>query len=125
MNDTSRDVSVRILGELDDRSIDRYELTSARRALRLIKGKLGPERLHALVIEQVAEGNTFFRDHVKRSGGERATGTITVEATGLLEPLRDRMFWSGLTPSTISRRPETRAAPTLSKHSITTLSDST
>ena len=83
MSDINKDVSVRISGETDDSNIDRYELTSARRALRLLKGNLGPERLHALVSEQVAEGNAFFRDHVKRSGGEKATGTITIEAVGL------------------------------------------
>ena len=83
MSDMKAEVSVRISGETDDRCIDHFELTSARRALRLLKGNLGPERLHALVSEQVAEGNAFFRDHVKRSGGQRATGTITIEATGL------------------------------------------
>ncbi|MFJ1764900.1 hypothetical protein ACIOD2_31555 [Amycolatopsis sp. NPDC088138] len=74
--------SVRIAGEPDDRNIDRYELDSARRALRLIKGNLG-DRLPALVGEQIAAGNAFFRDHVQRSGGEQATGTVTIEATGL------------------------------------------
>ena len=83
VSDIDTNASVRISGETDDRNIDHYELTSARRALRLLKGNLGPERLHALVSEQVAEGNAFFRDHVKRSGGEKATGTITLEATGL------------------------------------------
>jgi len=75
--------SVRIAGEADDRNIDRYELVSARRALRLIKGNLGSDRLHALISKQIKEGNTLFRDHVKRSGGELATGTITIEAIGL------------------------------------------
>ena len=83
MDDMNIEVSVRILGETDDRNIDLYELTSARRALRLLKGNLGRARLHALVSEQVAKGNAFFRDHVKRSGGEKATGTVTIEATGL------------------------------------------
>ena len=83
MSDIDREVCVRISGESDDRTIDLYELTSARRALRLLKGNLGPERLHALVSEQVAEGNAFFRDHVQRSGGQKATGMITIEATGL------------------------------------------
>ena len=83
MSDIGAEVSVRIAGETDDRNIDYFELSSARRALRLLKGNLGPKRLHALVSEQVAEGNAFFRDHVKRSGGEKATGTITIEADGL------------------------------------------
>ncbi len=75
--------SVRIAGEPDDKNINRYELESARRALRLIKGNLGYNRLHALVSEQIAEGNALFRDHVKRSDGKQATGIITLEATGL------------------------------------------
>ncbi|MEA5360306.1 hypothetical protein VA596_12235 [Amycolatopsis sp., V23-08] len=74
--------SVRIAGETDDRNIDRYELASARRALRLIKGNLG-DRLHALVGAEIAVGNAFFRDHVRRSGGEQVTGTLTIEARGL------------------------------------------
>lgn len=77
------DVSVRIVGDADEAAIDRYELASARRALRLMKGTLGSARLHDLVAEQVATGNAFFRDHVRRSGGEQATGTITVRAQGL------------------------------------------
>lgn len=76
-------VSVRIAGESDDRNIDRNELVSARRALRLIKSNLGPDRLHELVREQVAEGNAFFREHVRRSGGRQATGSITIEASNL------------------------------------------
>ncbi len=83
VGDINTEVSVRLSGETDDRNIDQYELTSARRALRLLKGNLGPDRLHALVSEQVTEGNAFFRDHVKRSGGHKATGTVTIEATGL------------------------------------------
>ncbi len=79
---TDTEASVRIAGEADDRTIDLYELHSARRALRLIKTDLG-DRLHALVGEQVAAGNAFFRGHVERSGGERVTGTTTIEATGL------------------------------------------
>lgn len=74
---------VRIVGEVDDRNIDRYELASARRALSLIKGNLGPKRLHSLISEQIREGNAVFRDHVKRSGGKMATGTISLQANNL------------------------------------------
>lgn len=79
--DTS--TSVRISGDADDRNIDRNELVSALRALRLLKGNLGFDRLHALVSEQIAEGNAVFRDHVARSAGEQVTGVITLEAEGL------------------------------------------
>ncbi|KAK4905579.1 hypothetical protein LTR49_025148 [Elasticomyces elasticus] len=75
--------SVRLAGEPDDRSIDRIELISARRALRLLKGNLGPVGLHALVKKQKAAGNDVFRDHSIRSAGKEATGTITIEATNL------------------------------------------
>lgn len=75
--------AVRIAGEADDTTINRYELDSARRALRLLKGNLGPERLHALVKDQIVEGNALFRRHVERSHGEQATGTVTLEASGL------------------------------------------
>ena len=76
-------VSVCIAGESDDKNISQYELESARRALRLIKGNLGYDRLHALVSEQIAQGNALFRDHVKRSAGKQETGTITLKAAGL------------------------------------------
>lgn len=81
--DTNTGASVRISGETDDRNIDRYELISARRALRLLKGNLGYDQLHALVSEQIAEGNALFRDHVERSAGEQVTGMTTIEADGL------------------------------------------
>lgn len=82
-NDIGRQASVRIAGEVDDRNIDRYELGSARRALRLLKRKLGHDRLHELVRSEIEKGNAFFRDHVKCSGGQQATGMTTIEATDL------------------------------------------
>lgn len=80
---TTSAATVRIAGHSDDRNIDQYELQSARRALRLLKGNLGSDRLLALVSAQVKEGNDFFRDHVRRSGGEQVTGTTVIEATGV------------------------------------------
>ena len=81
--DISTQTSVRIGGEVDGRNIDRYELVSARRALRLLKRKLGHDRLHDLVREAIAEGNALLRDHVRRSEGHQATGTIAIEACNL------------------------------------------
>lgn len=75
--------SVRIAGETDDKNINQYELESARRALRLIKNNLGSEQLHSLVSKEILKGNDLFRDHVKRSAGKQATGTVTIEAIGL------------------------------------------
>ena len=82
-SDISTQTSVRIAGEVDDRNIDRYELVAARRALRLLKRNLGHDRLHDLAREAIAEGNALFRDHVRRSDGQQATGTITIEARNL------------------------------------------
>ena len=92
-SDTIPMTSVCIAGDDDDNTIDRYELESARRALRLIKGNLGYNQLHALVGEQITEGNATFRDHVKRSGGKQKTGTITLKATGL--SAADFTAWMG------------------------------
>lgn len=82
-NDTTSPASVRIAGEPNDRNIDLYELQSARRALRLLKGNLGGEQLLELVSPQVKEGNDLFREHVKQSAGREVSGSTTIETTGL------------------------------------------
>lgn len=74
---------VRLAGEGSDRSIDAYELFSARRALRLIKDELGRERLLALLADEVAAGTAFLRENVERSAGRTASGTTTLRAHGL------------------------------------------
>lgn len=45
MNETDTRPWVRRQGDLDDQPILHFELTSARRALQLLKSKLGRERL--------------------------------------------------------------------------------
>lgn len=74
---------VRLAGEDDDASINSYELFSARRALNLLKGRLGRDRLLELLADEIAAGNVFLRDHLARSAGQEATGTIVLHAHGI------------------------------------------
>ncbi len=74
---------VRLAGDDSDRRIDAYELFSARRALALVKKKLGRERLLELLAEEISAGDEFLRSHVKRSAGQEATGTTTLRAHGI------------------------------------------
>lgn len=74
---------VRLAGEDTDASIDGYELFSARRALKLLKGNLGRERLLELCRDEIAEGDAFLRDHLERSAGAESTGTTTLHAHGI------------------------------------------
>jgi hypothetical protein len=76
-------VTVRLAGEDTDATIDGFELFSARRALELLKRKLGRERLRELLSDEIAAGDAFLRDHLDRSGGAEATGTTTLRASGI------------------------------------------
>ena len=75
--------SVRLAGEDTDSSIDGFELFSARRALGLLKRKLGRDRLLELLSDEIAAGDAFLRSHLERSTGEEATGTTTLRAHGI------------------------------------------
>lgn len=75
--------SVRLIGDETDSTIDGYELFGARRALALLKEKLGRERLLELLADEIAEGDAFLREHLKRSNGDGATGTTSLRAHGL------------------------------------------
>jgi hypothetical protein len=75
--------SVRLAGEDTDSTIDGFELFSARRALALLKDKLGRERLLELLSGEIAAGEAFLRDHLERSAGEETTGTTTLRARGI------------------------------------------
>ncbi|MFC8730921.1 hypothetical protein ACFT5B_00485 [Luteimicrobium sp. NPDC057192] len=75
--------TVRLAGEETDSTIDEFELFSARRALELLKRKLGRERLLELLDEEIAAGEAFLRGHLDRSAGEEATGTTTLRARGI------------------------------------------
>jgi hypothetical protein len=74
---------VRLAGEDTDSGIDGFELFSARRALALLKGKLGRVRLLELLSDEIAAGDAFLRAHLERSAGEQATGTTTLRAHGI------------------------------------------
>ncbi|MET4093272.1 hypothetical protein [Arthrobacter sp. UYCu712] len=74
---------VRLAGESTETSIDGFELLSAQRALRLLKSKLGRERLLELLSDEIAFGDAFLRDHLDRSGGEETTGTTALLAHGI------------------------------------------
>lgn len=74
---------VRLADENHDGSIERFELVAARRALALLKGNLGRERLLDLVQHEIAAGDAFLRANVERSGGQETTGTTTLRAHGL------------------------------------------
>jgi len=75
--------TVRLAGEDTDVTIDGYELFSARRALELLKRKVGRDGLLELLEDEIAEGEVFLRDHLTRSAGAEATGTTTLRASGM------------------------------------------
>jgi hypothetical protein len=74
---------VRLEGDNSDSTIDGYELFGARRALALLKDKLGRDRILDLLADEIAGGDAFLHDHVDRSHGEEATGTTTLRAHGI------------------------------------------
>lgn len=63
--------------------IDLLELASARRALRLLKEKLGRLRLLELLHEEIAVGNTYLRTQLEHSAGRTTTGVTTLRAHGI------------------------------------------
>ena len=74
---------VHLDGDPGDGTIDGFELSSARRALALLKERLGRERLLELLQDDIAAGDAFLRDHLTRSGGQEATGTTVLRAHGI------------------------------------------
>ncbi len=74
---------VRLAGENSEGSIERFELASARRALKLLKGNLGRVRLLDLLQDEIAAGNSFLRAQAERSAGQETTGTTTLRAHGI------------------------------------------
>ena len=74
---------VRPTGEDHDGSIEGFEVVAARRALALLKNKLGRERLLDLLADEIAAGRAYLRDHVTASAGQETIGTTTLRAHGL------------------------------------------
>jgi hypothetical protein len=83
MNEVDTGPWVRRQGELDDQPIKEVELTSARRALRLLKSKLGRDRLLELLKDEIAEADVFMHQALQRSAGQQATGTVKLRAHGI------------------------------------------
>ncbi|MDJ0392937.1 hypothetical protein QMK17_06285 [Rhodococcus sp. G-MC3] len=80
---TESDPWVRLAGEDRDGSIAGFELTSARRALSLLKSKLGRDSLLELLKNEIDAGTAFLRTEIERSAGEEETGTTTLNARGI------------------------------------------
>ncbi|MBD1541883.1 hypothetical protein G9E11_06390 [Arthrobacter sp. IA7] len=81
--ETTTAPSVHLAGQGTDTSIDGFELFSARRALRLLKGKLGREALLELLGDEISAGDALLRDPLDRSRGEETTGTTALLAHGI------------------------------------------
>jgi hypothetical protein len=74
---------VRLDGEDHDGSIDGFELVAAHRALALLKGHLGRQRLLDLLQAEIAAGTSYLRRQVESSAGQETTGTTTLRAYGI------------------------------------------
>lgn len=77
------DARVHLADEATDDTIDDFELLSGRRALTLLKSRLGRERLVDLLQAEIADGNAFLRSHLEQSEGRQRTGTTVLRAHGL------------------------------------------
>lgn len=83
MNELDTKPWVRRQGDLDDQPINHFELTSARRALRLLTSKLGRERLLELLKDEITEADAFMHQALNRSAGQQASGTVQLRAHGI------------------------------------------
>jgi hypothetical protein len=80
---TMTTTTVRIAGHTDDLDIDGFELTSARRALAVLKARIGRARMLELIADDITDGDAFIHDALARSDGRQATGTTTLRIVGL------------------------------------------
>lgn len=74
---------VRPEGQDDDATIDGYELFCARRALALLKGRLGREKLLELLAQDIQARADHLREQVRLSAGHELSGTTTLRGTGI------------------------------------------
>lgn len=74
---------VHLEGGDTEASIDGYELSSAHRALELLKINLGRERLLELLRHEIAAGTALLGDNVECSAGQELSGTTTLRAHGI------------------------------------------
>lgn len=78
------DEKVRLVsGPAGSGSIDEFELFYARRALKLLKARLGRTGLLDLLAADIEEGNAFLRDRALASEGRFQHGTTVLSTTGL------------------------------------------
>lgn len=75
--------TVRLDDQSADSTIDGFELFASRRALALLKSRLGRERLLELLGDEISAGEAFLRDHLARSAGAETTQTTTLRARGI------------------------------------------
>ncbi len=83
MNELDTKPWVRRQGDLDDQPINHFELTSARRALRLLKSKLGRERLLELLKDEITAADAFMHQALHRFAGQQACETVQLRAHGI------------------------------------------
>lgn len=72
-----------VSGPTGSGNIDEFELFYARRALKLLKARLGREGLLDLLAADIEEGNAFLREHALASEGRFQQGTTVLSATDL------------------------------------------
>jgi hypothetical protein len=75
---------------LDGRSLDQLELEASRRALRLLKDRLGPERVLELIREDVEETDRLWEQWAAESNGEWRVNQLAYSVSGL-----DLDYWLG------------------------------
>lgn len=88
MSTTSTDLSIAPvsgdgLADLEDKDLDRLELEAARRALALIKGKLGSKGLRELLAEELLAGDQLEREGVDDTTAEWEPVGFELDVHGL------------------------------------------
>jgi hypothetical protein len=82
--DPTRKVSVQVFdGPTKVGSVDDYELFFARRALGLIKKRLGLQRILKLLAADIAEGDEFLRNLLAESNSEWIPAATELRVDGL------------------------------------------
>jgi hypothetical protein len=79
------------LADLGDRDLDRLELEASRRALALIKGKLGSKGLQELLTEELLDGDDREREGVGATTGDWEPVGFELDVKGL--ELGDWLDW--------------------------------
>jgi hypothetical protein len=80
---SSTSPTVTITSGMPGENIDDFELFYARRALRILKSRLGHQGLLDLLANDIEAGNAFLRECAQASEGAFEGGTIVLSAEGL------------------------------------------